>query len=70
MRMADPLAVAEAAQDPLDRFGEVTICAEFGHGWSCMQPATPDGGCSAGGASPAIGTTSKPWHPTGTSDAR
>ena len=43
MRMADPLAVAVAAQDALDRFGEVTICAEFGHGWSCTQPATPVG---------------------------
>ena len=43
MRMVDPLAVAEAAQDALDRFGEVTICAEFGDGWSCTQPATPDG---------------------------
>jgi hypothetical protein len=43
MRMADPLVVAEGAQDALDRFGEVTICAEFGHGWSCTQPATPEG---------------------------
>ena len=41
MRMVDPLAVAEAAQDALDRLGEVTICAEFGDGWSCTQPATP-----------------------------
>jgi hypothetical protein len=43
MRMTHPLAVAEAAQDALDRFGEVTICAELGDGWSCTQPATPDG---------------------------
>jgi hypothetical protein len=43
MRMTDSLAVAEAAQDALDRFSEVTICAEFGHGWSCTQPATPVG---------------------------
>ena len=41
--MVDPIAVAEAAQDALDRFGELTICAEFGDGWSCTQPATPDG---------------------------
>jgi hypothetical protein len=40
--MADPLAVADAAQDALDRFGELTICAEFGDGWSCPHPATPD----------------------------
>jgi len=32
MRMADPFAVAEAAHDALDRFGEVTICTEFGDG--------------------------------------
>jgi hypothetical protein len=84
MRMADPLAVAEAAKDALDRFGEVTICAEFGHGWSCTQPATQLDlressvgttgaarcGCGGGGASSATGTTSKRRRPTGTSDAR
>jgi hypothetical protein len=43
MRMIDPVAVAEAAQDALDRLGELTVCAEFGDGWSCTQPATPDG---------------------------
>jgi hypothetical protein len=41
--MADPVAVAEATQDALDRFGEVTICAEFDDGWSCTHPATPEG---------------------------
>lgn len=41
--MADPVAVAEAGQDALDRFGEVTVCAEFGDGWSCTYPATPEG---------------------------
>jgi hypothetical protein len=43
MRMIDPVALAEAARDALDRFGEVSVCAQFGHGWSCMQPAIPDG---------------------------
>jgi hypothetical protein len=43
MGMAEPLAVPEAAQDASDRFREVTICAEFGDGWSCTQPAMPDG---------------------------
>jgi hypothetical protein len=41
--MADPVAVAEATQDALDRLGEVTVCAEFGDGWSCTHPATPEG---------------------------
>lgn len=43
MRMVNPVAVTEAAQDALDRFAELTACAEFGGGWSCTQPATPDG---------------------------
>jgi hypothetical protein len=41
--MAEPIAVAEAAQDALDRFSELTTCDEFGDGWSCTQPATPVG---------------------------
>lgn len=41
--MIDAVAVAEVAQDALDRFGELTVCAEFGDGWSCTEPATPDG---------------------------
>lgn len=46
--MIDAVAVAEAAQDALDRFGELTVCAafgdgEFGDGWSSTQPAAPDG---------------------------
>lgn len=41
--MINQVAVAEAAQDALDRFGELTVCAEFGDGWSCTQPATRDG---------------------------
>jgi hypothetical protein len=83
MRMADPLAVAKAAQDALDPFGEVTICAEFGDGCSCTQRAGPDGSPRCVGRDDrgcevwmrrrrciaAIGTTSKPWHPTRTSDA-
>jgi hypothetical protein len=32
--MIDPVALAEAAQDALDRFVELTACAEFGDGWS------------------------------------
>lgn len=40
--MTDPVALAEAAQDVLDRLGELTACAEFVDGWSCSQPATPD----------------------------
>jgi hypothetical protein len=43
MRMIEQVAVAEAAQDALDRFSELMACAEFGDGWSCTQPATPDG---------------------------
>lgn len=43
MRMIDPVAVAEAALDALDRLDELTRCAEFGDGWSCTYPATPDG---------------------------
>jgi hypothetical protein len=43
MRMIDPATLAEAAQGALDRFGELTVCAEFGDHWSCTQPATPDG---------------------------
>jgi hypothetical protein len=42
MKMADPLAAGEAAQDALERFGELTICAEFGDGWLCTHPATPE----------------------------
>jgi hypothetical protein len=34
MRMIDPVALAEAAHDALDRFGELTAYAEFGDGWS------------------------------------
>lgn len=43
MRMADPFARAETAKGVLDRFGDVTVCAEFGPGWSCTQLATPVG---------------------------
>jgi hypothetical protein len=43
MRMIDPVAVAEAAQEALDRFAELTVCVEFRDAWSCTQPATPDG---------------------------
>ena len=43
MRMIDPVALADAAQDALDRFVELTACAEFGDGWSCTQPATRNG---------------------------
>ena len=43
MRMIDVVALAEAAQDLLDRLYELTACVEFGDGWSCTQPATPDG---------------------------
>jgi hypothetical protein len=41
--MIDPVAVAEATQDALDRLGELTACAEFDDGWSCTYPAAPDG---------------------------
>jgi hypothetical protein len=43
MGSIDPIALAEAAEDALDRFGELTECAEFGYGWSCTRPTTPDG---------------------------
>jgi hypothetical protein len=39
----DPIALAEATQDALERFGEVTACLQYGEGWSCTQAATPEG---------------------------
>ena len=39
----DPIVQAEEAQEALERFGEVTGCAQFGEGWSCTMPATPEG---------------------------
>jgi hypothetical protein len=41
--LTDPVALAEAAQDALDRLGELAACAEFGYDWSCIYPAAPDG---------------------------
>jgi hypothetical protein len=38
MRMIDSVALAEAAQDALDRFGEVTACVEF-RAWPFMAAA-------------------------------
>jgi hypothetical protein len=43
MRINDQVALAAAAQDALGLVGELTECAQFGDGWSCTQPATPDG---------------------------
>ena len=39
----DPIVQAVGAQDALERFAEVTGCLQYGEGWSCTQPATPDG---------------------------
>lgn len=44
--MSDPVAMADAAQDALDRFGEVTIFAEFGNGWTCTHSAGTGGASS------------------------
>ena len=41
MEMRDPIALADSALDALDRFAELTACAEFRTGWSCTQPAVP-----------------------------
>jgi hypothetical protein len=39
----DPIVQVEEAEDALERFGELTECLQYGHGWSCTMPATPDG---------------------------
>jgi hypothetical protein len=84
MRMIDPVALAEAAQDALDLFGELMASPSSGTASHALNPLHGMGqrvssvgtteaarcGCGGGGASPATGTTSKCWHPTGTSDAR
>jgi hypothetical protein len=41
MRMSDQVALAEAAQDALELFGELTECAQVGDGWSCSNPRHP-----------------------------
>ncbi|HEY7667420.1 MAG TPA: hypothetical protein VIE12_04780 [Actinomycetota bacterium] len=39
----DPIVQVEEAEEALERFDEVTGCLQYGEGWSCTQPATPDG---------------------------
>ena len=82
--MIDPVVLAEAAQEALDRTRRTDGAAGSGTAGQALNRlhwigprASSVGtteaarcGCGGGRAWPAIGTTSKRWYPTGRSDAR